>query len=100
VPTGASGLVWEQVEGTGQTIWGYADGMLAATVVRYGVGRGADFCCNCMSMLCSWFLDGGVTEDPEIFAYIDAADVLGDLLAAGKLDNVPFGGGTTTGDER
>lgn len=28
-----------------------------------------DFCCECMAALCSWFLDGGLREDPEMFRY-------------------------------
>jgi hypothetical protein len=26
------------------------------------------FCCECMSALCSWFLDGGTVTDPDMFA--------------------------------
>ena len=39
--------------------------------------READFsynghllCCECMSELCSWFLDGGMVDNPEQFAYL------------------------------
>jgi hypothetical protein len=39
--------------------------------------RGADFtyhghrfCCECMSELCSWLLDGGMAEHPDQFAYL------------------------------
>jgi hypothetical protein len=32
--------------------------------------RGFEFCCECMSALCSWFLDGGMSEAPEMFAYL------------------------------
>jgi hypothetical protein len=37
------------------------------TPFRYGDWS---FCCECMSQLCSWFLDGGITADPELFAYL------------------------------
>lgn len=36
---------------------------------RYG---GHDFCAECMSSLTSWFLDGGVVTDPELFSYVSA----------------------------
>lgn len=39
------------------------------------------FCCGCMSAICSWLLDGGVREDPALFAslYVDpAVDADGD----------------------
>lgn len=29
-----------------------------------------DFCTLCMSALCSWFLDGGIDKDPEMFGYV------------------------------
>lgn len=29
--------------------------------------RGLNFCCECMSALTSWLLDGGTTEDPALF---------------------------------
>lgn len=39
--------------------------------------RGGDFaykdqplCCECMTELCSWFLDGGQVEAPDLFAYL------------------------------
>jgi hypothetical protein len=32
--------------------------------------NGHDFCAECMSALISWLLDGGITEDPEIFAWV------------------------------
>jgi hypothetical protein len=32
---------------------------------EYGGHR---FCCECMSALCSWLLDGGQVEAPELFA--------------------------------
>ena len=25
------------------------------------------WCCECMSALCSWFLDGGTVTDPDLF---------------------------------
>lgn len=28
-------------------------------------------CCHCMAGLCSWFLEGGTVEDPELFAHLD-----------------------------
>jgi hypothetical protein len=28
------------------------------------------FCCECMSALCSWFLDGGTIEEPDMFANV------------------------------
>jgi hypothetical protein len=31
---------------------------------------GHALCCECMSALCSWFLDGGQVEAPEMFADI------------------------------
>jgi hypothetical protein len=33
---------------------------------------GHDFCCGCMSVLCSWFLDDGQRREPEMFEYLDA----------------------------
>lgn len=32
--------------------------------------NGHRFCCECMSELCSWFLDGGQVENPDQFAYV------------------------------
>jgi hypothetical protein len=29
-------------------------------------------CCECMAALCSWFLDGGFRDDPDLFAHLDA----------------------------
>lgn len=47
-----------------------------------GTGRqefffnGHGFCCECMSELCSWFLDGGCFENLGQFAYaLDAEEV-------------------------
>ena len=31
------------------------------------VYRGHNYCCQCMSALCSWFLDGGFITDPDMF---------------------------------
>jgi hypothetical protein len=27
-------------------------------------------CCECTSALCSWFLDGGMETDPEMFGHL------------------------------
>jgi len=35
--------------------------------------EGFDFCCECMSAFCSWFLDGGIAADPEQFGYVEAS---------------------------
>lgn len=32
--------------------------------------RGTQLCCECMSSLTSWLLDGGIEEDPDMFAYV------------------------------
>lgn len=32
---------------------------------------GWNFCCECMGVLVSWFLDGGQVTDPEMFAYLE-----------------------------
>lgn len=29
------------------------------------------FCCECMAALCSWFLEGGTVEDPNMFAHLN-----------------------------
>jgi hypothetical protein len=32
--------------------------------------RGFHFCTECVSSLASWFLDGGMAEDPDMFGYV------------------------------
>lgn len=32
--------------------------------------HGSRFCCECMSSLTSWLLDGGMVEEPDLFAYV------------------------------
>lgn len=32
--------------------------------------NGYSFCCLCMASLCSWYLDGGFRETPEMFGYV------------------------------
>ena len=32
--------------------------------------NGHQFCCECMSELTSWILDGGMVENPDQFAYV------------------------------
>lgn len=32
--------------------------------------RGHSLCCECMSAFCSWLLDGGMAEDPDLFAWL------------------------------
>jgi hypothetical protein len=36
--------------------------------------RDMPLCCECMSALCSWFLDGGMAEVPELFADLVQAE--------------------------
>jgi hypothetical protein len=39
--------------------------------------RDLALCCECMSALCSWLLDGGLVENPELFApVLNAAELL------------------------
>ena len=40
-----------------------------ATGADFGY-NGSTLCCECMSELCSWFLDGGWRENPDQFAYL------------------------------
>ncbi len=44
---------------------------------------GHAFCCECMSELCSWFLDGGQQENPEQFAYISGAGEISAYVVSG-----------------
>lgn len=34
--------------------------------------HGRAFCCECMSALCSWLLDGGTVDSPGLFAWVYA----------------------------
>lgn len=34
--------------------------------------RGRQFCMNCASALISWMLDGGMVDEPKLFAYVFA----------------------------
>jgi hypothetical protein len=48
------------------------------------VYEGHEFCCECMGALVSWFLDGGMVDDPHQFAYVDdgVSSTLGILALA------------------
>lgn len=36
--------------------------------------QGFTFCTNCVSAVASWYLDGGETDDPNLFAYLRSGD--------------------------
>jgi hypothetical protein len=36
--------------------------------------RDRSFCCSCMAVLCSWLLDGGFRENPELFPWLLVTD--------------------------
>lgn len=46
---------------------------LADDEFRY---RDHPLCCECMSALCSWFLDGGMVEAPDQFAHLVTPDLV------------------------
>lgn len=50
------------------------------------IHRGHHLCCECMSMLCSWLLDGGTVEEPELFPWArtdrEPENILPELIEA------------------